>query len=677
MITLREEIRRFPDAAPVLETASSAVVGTAPRNNAFLLKMQVCFDDAECGRMLAELPGAFAVRYRFADPADHFDRISQHYPAHPMPDGTIPVIEAEIFLHDEAHPDWKSIRAGFARSLVPPGPHELDVYTDGIRLHLLLDGRLMDENFIYGRIVWTPESVLTVDSSIVRAAKFFTPCPAPDITVEHRTVPDSIQYFSTGGVNSWVGDVVPFVHDGTVHLFYLHDRRHHGSKWGTGAHYYGQYSSTDLIHWTEQEYIGTIESQNETCGTGTPFFHNGKYYFAYGLHTTRYVPWETTASKLIREDFEKTGKIHAIPFADLGGHHPSGMTYAVSDDCRHFVKSHEVTHFAENPSVYTMPDNTLRMYANGIWSAEKVNGEWTQVSSDFPPHSKTAPMRNSLECPSFFEWNGHYYLIVGLCGCYSSATPGFEEYDDMALDGRDVYDGLVVPMVIPWKDNRRLICGWVAPFGTCFVWRELVQLPDHQLGIRWAPEFIPRAKSANRLPEPCRSGEPAVLAGVQTDFCGCSMTVDGSKGGKIALKIIPETGNACELQIDLDEKWAQFEETEPGRKNEFAKPLPLIREVMEEWRDKITCFRDLPWNVQRKCHFSSKDFRIDKLRGTDGKFELKLVFKYEKKYPATLIDAEIAGLRTMVSFRGGFRVKTVMLMTSGGAHAENIVRQEF
>ena len=287
-------------------------------------------------------------------------------------------------------------------------------------------------------------------------------------------------------------------------------------------------------------------------------------------------------------------------------------------------------------------------------------------------------MRNSLECPSFFEWNGHYYLIVGLCGCYASATPDFREYDDMALDGRDVYDGLVVPMVISWKDNRRLICGWVAPFGTCFVWRELVQLPDHQLGIRWAPEFVPQAKSGVLLQRgPFRSGEPVTLTAVETGFSGCSMTVDGSKGGKIALRIIPENGNACELQIDLDGKWAQFEEIPAGREKEFAKPLPLIREIMDEWRDRITYFRNLPREVQKNCHFSSGNFRLDKLRGTDGKFELKVVFKYEKKYPATIIDAEIAGLRTMVSFRGGFKVKSVMLMTSGGAYAENIIRQEF
>jgi hypothetical protein len=35
-----------------------------------------------------------------------------------------------------------------------------------------------------------------------------------------------------GGDEAFAGDCIPFYHDGTFHLFYLFDRRHHGSKWG-------------------------------------------------------------------------------------------------------------------------------------------------------------------------------------------------------------------------------------------------------------------------------------------------------------------------------------------------------------------------------------------------------------------------------------------------------------
>jgi len=670
MIDLREEIRTF-SGTPALKTASTAAVGVLPQGNSFLLKLQVDFSKAQGESMLADLPGAFTLKRRFADPDSRADKGRQHYLAQPMPDGTVPVIEARIFLHDEAHPKWTDIEVGFAQSLISAEPHELAFYTDGVRLHILIDGHLMDENFIYGQVIWAKDAVLTLDPCIVKSAEFHTPCPAPQIAVERKVIPDSIQYFSTAGASSWVGDVVPFEHDGTVHLFYLHDRRHHGSKWGTGAHYYGHFSSTDLVNWTEHEFIGTIEDQNETCGTGTPFCHNGKYYFAYGLHTSRFVPWETTGAPLIHADWKATGKIHAIPFSKLGGRPPEGMTYAVSDDCEHFEKSRELTHFAENPSVYTMPDNSLRMYANGIWRADKVNGEWTPVSSDFPPNDKTAPMRNSLECPSFFEWNGHYYLIVGLCGCYSSATPDFDKYDDMALDGRDVYDGMVVPMVIPWKNNRRLICGWVAPFGTCFVWHELVQLPDHRLGIKWCPEFVPAAKSEKNLPT---SG---LIDAAPGEFCGYTLNIDGSEGGKVVFRMEQEDGKMVEFQLDLNEKWMQINEIEPGKDSGFCEPLPTTREIIARNRDKIGYFREMPWEEQAKCHFSSRDYRLDKLCGTGGRFEVRIALKFEKKYPATLIDVEVAGVRTMLSFQQYFKVSRISLMTAGGASVEKIVRQDF
>jgi len=46
----------------------------------------------------------------------------------------------------------------------------------------------------------------------------------------------NIQNWSPEGLNTGVGDVMPFSHDGTFHLFYLFDRRGHESKWGLGAH---------------------------------------------------------------------------------------------------------------------------------------------------------------------------------------------------------------------------------------------------------------------------------------------------------------------------------------------------------------------------------------------------------------------------------------------------------
>lgn len=681
MLELREEILHF-SGTPVLKTNQTAIIGTLPQNNSFLLKMRVDLDHAGGESMLAELPGAFSLKRRFTGPEDQFDEqaiwhpnqiAAQHYASFPMPDNSCPVIEWQLFPHDEDHPQWNCIQAGFPQSLLSPGEHELAVYTDGIRMQVLVDGHLMDENFIYGQIRWQKGEQLSFDPALVKEAEFYTPCPKPEVSVAYKTVPDGIQYYSTPGYDSWVGDVVPFEHDGTVHMFYLHDRRHHGSKWGMGAHYYGHLSSTDLIHWHEEEFIGRFESQNETCGTGTPFFHNGKFYFAYGLHTDRFVPKDTTSVPLLLDDLKKTGKVHSIAFKDLGERPPEGMTYAVSDDCRHFEKSYVVAHFSENPSVYTMPDNSLRMYADGIWRADQVNGPWSPVSSDFPLNGKSSPMRNTLECPSFFEWGGHYYLIVGMSGMYSSSTPDFESFDDMAFQGTDIYDGLIVPMVIPYHRDRRLIAGWVFPFGSYLVIRELVLKEDHKLGIKWCPELYPPVKNTQEIAN-------GIDESVGKDVC-YHVKADGSHGGKIGFRFYPAVNDAkapaCEFQLDLATKTMQIDSLPANAGNGFLPPLKTMRGQLDEWRDKVTVFKEMPTAIKYKCHVFSKDFRVENVSGTDGDFELNIRLHFDPKMPATLIDVEAAGFRTMVSLRCCLKVARTVAMTDGGAMIEKITKDEF
>ena len=587
---------------------------------------------------------------------------AQHYSSFPMPDGSVPVIEAEVQIRDDDHPDWRSIRVGFPVSLYGPGTHRLTLHCDGVRLLMLVDGEPADEHFIYGSIPFTDR---------IGTENFFTPALIPEITVRHEEKDHSIQYFSTAGFNSWVGDVVPYAHNGVLHMFYLLDRRHHASRFGTGSHYYGHLTSTDLIHWEEQEPVGTLEHQWESCGTGTPFYHNGKYYFAYGLHTDRFIPREKNAGEILYREFLETGKTTARDFADLiaAGTMPEGMTYAVSDDGLHFEKSGKLPCFCENPSVYTMPDNTLRMYANGLWTADNPDGPWTCLDSTFPPEGKNSTMRNTLECPSFFEWGGHYYLIVGMDGMYASATPGFETFDDFAAEGRDIYDGLIVPMVFPFQNDRRLIAGWVFPFGSYLVVRELVQLSAHYLGIKWCPELIPSAKKTEKL-------TPDAPFKRQADDLCFDLTIDGSAGGRIALLFRDKAGNGCEFQLDLDDRSAQIESI-ASADTPFRPLLLTMREQVALHRDELTIFKDLPIATKFKCHVYSRDFRLDKLQNTDQVFTLRLRLKQDQKFPAALLDAEIAGVRTMFSLRPGLNVETIQVLTDRTAKVLNTEILEF
>ncbi len=590
-----------------------------------------------------------------ANASEIFDA-NQHYPSYPMPDGSLPVIEGTVFLHDQAHPEWKQISVGFPVSLIRPGKHELVLHCDGVRLHILVDGYLMDENFIYGTIDFSRKAELQGCFSRISLS---VPGITPRITVEHEQVDQSLQFFSPPGFNAWVGDVVPYESNGTVHMFYLHDRRHHGSKFGTGAHYYGHYSSKDLKNWEEHEFVGLIENQWESCGTGTPFQHNGKYYFAYGLHTDRFTPYQDNGGILLRQEAEKSDVVHGLTFEELGERHPEGMTYAESDDCIHFTKSRKLPHFSENPSVYTMPDNSLNMYADGLWNAEKIEGPWHRLSCDFPPNGKNSAMRNTLECPSFFEWNGHYYLFVGMSGLYGASNPDFSDYEDLAAQGRDVYDGMIVPMVFPFQKDRRLISGWIFPFGTYFCIHELLQFDDFDLGIKWVPELYPDVTKREDLAMIPVPGESLRFLDSPERQNSC-YNIELSGEGSLSLQFLDGNGEGCEFQLNTIEKWAQYE-TVSGDHQVFAEPLKTMCQVLDEWRDQVEIFKEIPSSVKYKCHVFSTDYRLDKLRNVGTPFVLRIMVKDDPKMPGTILDAEIAGVRTMLSLRIGLRVDKVML----------------
>ena len=701
MIHFRKEHFTFSGTRPFVGLSGNShrtVLGTLPERKGFTLVADVDFSRLpHDGRIaLVECPGAFTLERRIAKPRDKscdflfymFDSqtdekvdLTQHYSSFPMPDGSCPVIEGRVNLRSEDHPNWREIRVGFAQSRLSQGPHRIVFHTDGIRLHIYADGKLMDENFIYGEPAWAEDGGAFITDELCTAAELYVPPLEPHVEVSYETAPGGIQFFKPAADSAWVGDVVPFSHNGTVHMFYLLDRRHHGSKFGTGAHYYGHLSSRDLVEWTEHEPIGVLEHQWESCGTGTPFFHNGKYYFAYGLHTNRFLPYETTGGVLLRDEAAATGKTHARTFAELGERRPEGMTYAVSDDCIHFEKSLKLTHFSENPSVYTMPDGTLRMYADGIWKADKVDGEWQCVDRSFPPEGKDSIMRNTLECPSFFEWNGYYYCIVGMDGFYASPTPDFAHYTDLAAEGLDVYDGEIVPMVIPFGEDRRLISGWIFPFGSYMVVHELVKLPEHALGIKWCPELYPPVKEKTMLLDSVRGENPVVVDAEPAPYVCYEMTVRAGAGGqgKVALRFASASPLApdCELQIDLAAAAAQFESVGPDAGDSFCAPLKTMREVMDEWRDRVTTFKEMPMAVKFKCHVFSRDFRIDRLRGIDGEFPLRVMLKFDPVMPSTIIDVEIAGVRTMVSMRADLKVTKVSALTAGGASVGSVTRDVF
>ncbi|HXF64536.1 MAG TPA: hypothetical protein VNK95_23095, partial [Caldilineaceae bacterium] len=94
-----------------------------------------------------------------------------------------------------------------------------------------------------------------------------------------------MQYFKPAGGSFFVGDCMPFYHNGIFHLYYLLDENHHQALNGLGGHQWAHASSPDLVHWTHHPLaLPMTEPEEVSICTGSVFYHDGCYY---GFHAVR------------------------------------------------------------------------------------------------------------------------------------------------------------------------------------------------------------------------------------------------------------------------------------------------------------------------------------------------------------------------------------------------------
>jgi hypothetical protein len=615
-------------AAPVNPTSSFTVA----------LTMDLKRFDGES--MLLEIPHVLSLRVRQHDP---LDRGRQNYPAFKLPDGSVPVLEANIVLHSTEHPDWTNMTIGIPVALLktPGGQHEIVLSFSGPRWTMYVDGELLDNDFPFGYPQWGATNTWKLNAGqAINAAIYFPGIrPEPKPAQAARTSP--VQYWTPPGHNSWVGDVATFFHKGRYHVFYLYDRRHHQSKFGKGAHYFEHLSTADFKTWTEHEAATPLDEQWECIGTGTPFVFQGKFCISYGLHTTRIYPLARTALPLQNEYLKQHGSSGRFAWATTPGV-PAGATYSVSaDGIANFNKSRLLFHPCENPSVYTDPSGKLRMVANygarGIWESESVDGGWRCISPDFPPGG---------DCTFFFRWGRFDYIIGGFKNLWSKPAHAPDSaYEDVVGRGLDFYDGGNVPAITEITGGRFLMAAWIPirGWGGPLIIRELIQFPDGRIGSKWMPEIAPATGPAKALA--ARIAATTTLPADQPSFL---LTFDvqpaAAQGGKLGLCFLPDNGEqaACELQIRLDDQRAQFS---PGSLNGFARGQKSLREGGAPQ--------------------SAGNYAIEHLIGVDKPFTLRVVVKGDDKLGGSLIDAEIAGQRTLISYRPELSVRKMVFRTEG------------
>ena len=632
---------RVPQSVLKAHTPEGSFNVPVNTNGSFSIKLTANLKGFSAEERLLEIPGFLVVNLRQHDPGD---RRRQNYPAFPMPDGSVPVLEATLTLHSDEHPDWREMTVGIPLAMLkkPEGAHEIALNFTGVRWSIYVDNEVLDNDFPFGYPPWTGRQTWRMNTEYIKEAAIYL----PGVNVQAKRPQASIsayniQYWLPPGHNSWVGDVVTFCHNDRYHVFYLYDRRHHQSKFGKGSHYFEHLSTTDFRIWVEHAAATPIEEQWECIGTGTPFLFNNKLHLSYGLHTGRIYSEEKTTWPQQWEYLKQNGRTGSFNRANAHGI-PAGATYSVcTDGVSSFRKSGVTFHPCQNPSVFTDPSGKLRLLANagsnGIWESHSIDGGWKCIQPGFPPGG---------DCTFFFRWGKFDYIVGGFKGLWSKPSGAPDSaYEDVVAKGLDFYDGSNVPSITEVAGGRYLMAAWIPirGWGGTLVMRELMQFPDGRLGSRWMAEITPPVQEAKVLSADV-SETIESQAFHHSFLLSFNVKPTAAGKGKFGTTFLPDVGvrDSCAFEIGIHDQRAQFA---PGLLTGFAASQKTLREG---------------GSPNEACNYA-----IENLLGVDKPFSVRILVKWSRKLGGSLVDAEIAGQRTMLSYRPELQVKKIRFHTDG------------
>ncbi len=418
----------------------------------------------------------------------------------------------------------------------------------GPKLELFVDGVLVDEDWPVGALRPAAGKPLLSGDTVEHVAVWDCVLSDAEIvglsggaeTVARRDLeilgPEqaTLNYWKPRGRNTSVGDCMPFSRDGWFHLFYLFDRRHHGSKWGLGAHQWAHASSADLVNWEHHPLAVPVgrEWEGSIC-TGSTFFHDGTTYAFYAA------------------------RMHD------GG--PGQLTASMSTDGIHFTKGDPLFTLdppyepvgARDPNVFRDPDTGLfHMLVTTRVLDPPVPGHAGclahMVSCDLQTWEQKEPIWVPGECPDCFEWNGRYYLFTGHEGVtrYRMARSWFGPWERPRVD---VVDGpqSYVMKTAAFGENRRIGVAWVGEhgWGGHTVFREMIQHGDGTLGTAWVPEMVPPAGDPVALSPEALAGEVSAASGRVAVSAPCGFGAAAARGVprnvRLRLRVVPGAGSAA------------------------------------------------------------------------------------------------------------------------------------
>lgn len=347
----------------------------------------------------------------------------------------------------------------------------------------------------------------------------------------------------------FVGDCMPFFHDGVFHLYYLLDENHHQALNGLGGHQWAHASTQDLIYWQHHPLALPIthEFEKSIC-TGSVFHHAGTFY---AFYATRLADWRQHLSLAVSPD--------AIHFQKQS---PNPLASPPAD--------YSPLHFRD-PRPFQDPETGLfHLLVTAMLAEPALSGRGGCLAHLTSPDLQTWTMQEPFlipgyadapECPDHFYWNGWYYLLFSnaLTARYRMARSPLGPWLRPAVD---TLDGSLsrVMKTAAFGADRRIGVAWIGTrtahkddgkpqWGGHLLFRELIQHEDGSLGSKFVPEMV----AADAQEPPLSLGLSSMAPGKEVDnairlrawqslqvmtFAGLPRNVH------LKLRILPQAGSA-------------------------------------------------------------------------------------------------------------------------------------